>query len=59
WAWGGAGRALHKDYHMRRGETSYVGDPPHEPQGWYSVFNTDTSTQALIKAHAAAIETVR
>lgn len=58
WAWGGAGRALHKDYHMRRGETSYVGDPPHEPQGWYSVFNTDTSTQALIKAHAEAIKTV-
>ena len=52
WAWGGAGRALHSDYHMLRGETAYVGDPPHEPQGWYSVFNTDTSTQALIKAHA-------
>jgi len=52
WAWGGAGRALHPDYHMQRGETAYVGDPPHEPQGWYSVFNTDTTTQALIKAHA-------
>jgi mannan endo-1,4-beta-mannosidase len=51
WAWGGAGRALHSDYHMLRGETAYVGDPPHEPQGWYSVFNTDTSTQALIKTH--------
>ncbi|WAC48865.1 mannanase [Asticcacaulis sp. SL142] len=58
WAWGGSGRARHKDYHMRRGETSYVGDPPHEPQGWYSVFNTDTSTQALIKAHADAIKAV-
>ncbi|MDI7774492.1 cellulase family glycosylhydrolase [Asticcacaulis sp. EMRT-3] len=53
WAWGGAGRALHADHHMLRGETAYVGDPPHEPQGWYSVFNTDTSTQALIRAHAA------
>lgn len=56
WAWGGAGRALHADHHMLRGETAYVGDPPHEPQGWYSVFNTDTSTQALIKAHAAHIK---
>ncbi|ESQ75468.1 mannanase [Asticcacaulis sp. AC402] len=55
WAWGGAGRALHADYRMLRGETAYVGDPPHEPQGWYSVFNTDTSTQALIKAHADQI----
>ncbi len=58
WAWGGAGRALHADYHMQRGETAYVGDPPHEPQGWYSVFNTDTSTQALIKAHAQAIKSL-
>ncbi len=59
WAWGGAGRALHDDYHMRRGETAYVGDPPHEPQGWYSVFNTDTSTQALIKAHAEHLKALK
>jgi len=59
WAWGGAGRALHPDYHMLRGETSYVGDPPHEPQGWYSVFNTDTSTQALIKAHAGRLAQIK
>jgi mannan endo-1,4-beta-mannosidase len=58
WAWGGAGRALHADYHMLRGETAYVGDPPHEPQGWYSVFNTDTSTQALIKTHAGHIHSL-
>ncbi|MGZ3305973.1 MAG: glycoside hydrolase 5 family protein [Asticcacaulis sp.] len=59
WAWGGAGRALHPDYHMLRGETNYVGDPPHEPQGWYSVFNTDTSTQALIKAHAGRLKSMK
>jgi len=55
WAWGGTGRALHPDYHMLRGETSFVGDPPHEPQGWNSVFNIDTSTQAMIRKHAANI----
>jgi len=55
WAWGGSGRASHPDFLMLRGETNYVGDPPHEPQGWYSVFNTDTSTQALIKAHATRL----
>lgn len=59
WAWGGAGRAAHADYKMRRGETNYVGDPPHEPQGWYSVFNTDTSTKALIKSHAEAISSIK
>jgi mannan endo-1,4-beta-mannosidase len=55
WAWGGEGRARHPDHHFRPGDPSYVGDPPHEPQGWYSVFDTDQSTQALIRAHSAAI----
>ncbi len=59
WAWGGAGRALHPDHHMLRGETAYVGDPPHEPQGWYSVFNTDTSTQNLIRTHAANLRNIK
>jgi mannan endo-1,4-beta-mannosidase len=40
---------------MQVGDTSYVGDPPHEPQGWYSVFDSDESTLALIRAHAQAI----
>lgn len=56
WAWGGEGRAAHADYAFVRGDTSYMGDPPHEPQGWYSVLNGDTTTQALIRAHAAAVK---
>jgi mannan endo-1,4-beta-mannosidase len=40
---------------MRAGDVSYVGDPPHEPQGWYSVFDADQSTIALISAHASAL----
>jgi mannan endo-1,4-beta-mannosidase len=56
WAWGGAGRALHSDHWMLKGETAYVGDPPHEPQGWYSVFDTDVSTQELIRSHAKVIQ---
>ena len=55
WAWGGAGRAAHADRRMRPEDTSYVGDPPHEPQGWYSVFDADASTIALISAHARAL----
>jgi mannan endo-1,4-beta-mannosidase len=59
WAWGGAGRAQHSDRHMRPDDTSYVGDPPHEPQGWYSVFDVDESTTTQISAHARALaETV-
>jgi mannan endo-1,4-beta-mannosidase len=52
WAWGGEGRALHPDFMMQTGDTSYVGDPPQEPQGRNSVFNADASTLAVIRRHA-------
>jgi mannan endo-1,4-beta-mannosidase len=52
WAWGGEGRARHGDFRMRPEDTSFVGDPPHEPQGWYSVFDGDDSTIAALRAHA-------
>jgi mannan endo-1,4-beta-mannosidase len=55
WGWGGEGRAQHPDHHFQRGDTSYVADPPHEPQGWYSVFDVDKSTQAVIANYAAAV----
>jgi mannan endo-1,4-beta-mannosidase len=55
WAWGGEGRAAHSDHRFRPGDRSYVGDPPHEPQGWYSVFDMDESSKALIRAHARAM----
>ena len=56
WAWGGFGRAAHADLRWHDGDTSYIGDPPHEPQGWYSVFDTDASTLELIREHAKALE---
>jgi mannan endo-1,4-beta-mannosidase len=55
WGWGGEGRAQHADHHFVRGDTSYLADPPHEPQGWYSVFDTDASTQAVIRSYANAV----
>ncbi|WP_375422023.1 mannanase [uncultured Sphingomonas sp.] len=55
WAWSGEGRAAHPDFKFQRGDRSYVGDPPHEPQGWYGVFSTDRSTQQLIREHATAL----
>jgi mannan endo-1,4-beta-mannosidase len=45
WAWAGEARP----------GMSWVGDPPHEPAGWYSVYDTDATTLALIKAHAGEI----
>jgi mannan endo-1,4-beta-mannosidase len=55
WGWGGEGRAQHPDHHFVRGDVSYVGDPPHEPQGWYSVFDVDASTQAVIRQYASTV----
>ena len=58
WAWSGAGRASHADFVFRRGDRSYLGDPPHEPQGWYGVFDSDESTKAVARDHAAALRAV-
>jgi mannan endo-1,4-beta-mannosidase len=45
WAWAGAARP----------GSRWIGDPPHETAGWYSVYDTDRSTEAVISAHARAI----
>jgi mannan endo-1,4-beta-mannosidase len=58
WAWGGSGRAEHKDYRMRPGDASYVGDPPQEPQGANSVFDRDATTLQIITEHVAALKAV-
>ena len=42
----------------QRRHGAYLGDPPHEPQGWYGVFDGDESTQAVVRAHAEAIAAV-
>ena len=55
WAWNGEARTPHADHRFRRGDLGYMGDPPHEPQGWYGVFDSDASTLAVIRAHAAAL----
>ncbi|HEX8660758.1 MAG TPA: cellulase family glycosylhydrolase [Brevundimonas sp.] len=55
WAWNGEGRAAHTDARFRIGDDALLGDPPHEPQGWYGVFDTDHSTRALVRAQAAAL----
>ena len=58
WAWGGAGRAANADYWWKEGN-DFVGDPPQEEQGLYSVFDTDTSSLALIKDHAARLRALQ
>ena len=49
WGWSGSGRP--RDLVWQSGD-DYLCDPPHEPQGWYSVFDCDTSTINIIKAYS-------
>jgi len=53
WAWNGEARPAHPDARFRDGDLTYMGDPPHEPQGWYGLFDSDASTLALVREHAA------
>jgi mannan endo-1,4-beta-mannosidase len=55
WAWNGEARAEHADYRFHDGDRRYMGDPPHEPQGWYGNFDSDRTMLELIGAHAARL----
>ena len=52
WAWNGEARAQHPDAHFRDGDLAYMGDPPHEPQGWYGNFDSDEGMLSVIRTHA-------
>ncbi len=53
WAWNGEARAAHADARFVDGDRAYMGDPPHEPQGWYGLFDSDARMLELVRAHAA------
>ena len=53
WGWAGAGRP--RDLVWQQGD-DYLCDPPHEPQGWYSVFDCDTTTINVIKKYTEALK---
>lgn len=55
WAWNGEGRAQQPDAWFKKGDTSFVGDPPQEEQGLFGVFDADVSTLAVIAEHAGAV----
>jgi len=48
WAIGGEGRPRQAETYWQSGD-DYIGDPPHEKQGWYSVYFTDQSTFDWLK----------
>ncbi len=54
WAWAGMGRPKFPRAIWQHGH-DLIGDPPHEFQGWYSVYDHDASTLRIIKKYAQAI----
>ena len=48
WTWSGQARP----------GDAWIGDPPHERPGWYSVYDGDASTLQVIEKHAAALRGV-
>ncbi len=51
WSWAGEGRNKNLDGKWHAGD-EFIGDPPEEPQGLNSIFDTDTSTIIILKNHA-------
>jgi mannan endo-1,4-beta-mannosidase len=56
WAWGGEGRPNNINGLWLPGN-DFIGDPPHEFQGWYSVYDDDHSTNSVILDFATKINT--
>lgn len=52
WGWGGEGRPNSETW---KAGDDFLCDPPHEPQGWYSVFDSDSTTLQIIQETAAKI----
>ena len=50
WGWAGSGRAMNDDYGWKVGD-AFTADPPQEPQGLNSVFDSDKTTLEVIKNH--------
>jgi mannan endo-1,4-beta-mannosidase len=58
WAWSGEGRPRKSGGWWKTGD-DFTGDPPHELQGWYSVYNTDTATHKVISKYTSLMNDVK
>ena len=53
WAWSGEGRLNPAHNYQWQAGDDWMGDPAHEPQGWYCVYDTDTSTINILRNYAS------
>lgn len=57
WTWGGDAFKKHDDSVWRVGDP-FTGDPPQEPQGLNSIFNTDYNTLKIIYEHGLKMKSL-
>lgn len=53
WAW--SGETSPRNPGAIAAQDPLLGDPPHEPQGWYGIYATDTTTLELVSRYAAGL----
>ena len=46
WAWAGDSRPPRPGEFWKPGDP-FIGDPPHEKQGWYSIYDKDTTLKLI------------
>ncbi|MBS2100558.1 glycoside hydrolase 5 family protein [Carboxylicivirga linearis] len=54
WSYTGSGRPPRPGEYWQLGDP-FIGDPPHELQGWYGVYDTDTTTITIITDVATTV----
>ncbi|OHX64406.1 glycoside hydrolase 5 family protein [Flammeovirga pacifica] len=57
WAYSGEGRPRAPKEFWQKGD-DFLGDPPHEPQGWYGVYDKDASTIKVIGDYAKKMQSL-
>jgi mannan endo-1,4-beta-mannosidase len=57
WAYGGEGRPAALASWWKKGD-DLTGDPPHEPQGWYSVNHNDSTTIKVITEYTTKFNAI-
>ena len=57
WSWSGESRPATPGDYWRRG-TPYTGDPPHERQGWYSIYSSDRTTLDILSRYARQMHAI-
>jgi len=58
WTYSGEGRPTNPGEFWKKGDI-ILGDPPHELQGWYGVYNSDSTTVNIIRNNVKKLKKIK